>query len=79
MFVSFQRYTNHVYKIHEIYSSKSLRKTLQMQTTNTNVCPHCNLYVRSIKASSLLSTIIGLAQTAQVFDSNARLGKPVSE
>jgi hypothetical protein len=49
------------------------------QTNSTNVCPHCNLYVRSIKASSLFCTNIGLAQTAQVFDSNARLGKPLSE
>jgi hypothetical protein len=46
---------------------------------STHVWPHCNLYVRSINASSLFCTNIGLAQTAQVFDSNARLGKPVSE
>jgi len=46
---------------------------------NSYVCPHCNLYVRSINASSLFCTRIGLAQTAHILDSNARLGKPVCE
>jgi hypothetical protein len=78
MFVFFQQYTNHVYKTHEIYII-NLIKIIRIKTNNTNVCPHCNLYVRSIKASSLFCTNIGLAQTAHVFVSKARLGKPLSE
>jgi len=57
----------------------NILKSIQIKPNDTHVCPHCNLYVRSIKASSLFCTNIGLAQTAHVFDSNARLGKPLSE